>query len=529
MSHFIAAWLPVFSLQAAAGSLPLSPTVVSERDGPLDLVVAANSAARRAEIHPAMSVSQALGRCATLLVLVRNTEAEAQLAARLLAEADHISPRLQAVGPDLVLLDFAGLERLHGSAAAAAARLARALGGTQAATESSSGGDQGQPSRNAEEWLAAGKQIPPSLFTLQTGIAAHPAMALIAAKCGLGLVAAGGEAAALDRLPVDLLADLNELTRAFMDAGQVAEVLALLHRWGIQTMGALARLPRAQLAARLGSTGVQLQAIARGEALGILQAAGVAESCLERTIAFDPPSSDLEIIKLAVTQAAGSLAPELEKHDRVIDRCQIGLSLENDPQPRLYVRAFALPTRDAAMIAAQLQLALEHQPPSRPVHSLALRCNVVHPRRVQAPLFAAARPDPGKLPKLLARLGEMFGPEWVGSPRLVDSHRPGAFAPQPFTLPDELEAPAVAPPVARLALRAFRPPRVMEGSELRLLRRAGPWRSQGGWWREKGDAQRWAEDEWDAEICLDGESRPAWYRLARDLTTQRYYLLGRYD
>jgi protein ImuB len=487
--------MPVFPLQAAAGGLPQPATIVSARTGPLDLVVAANGAARRAGIHPLMSVSQALGRAATLAVLVRNGEAESQLATRLLAEADHISPRIQAVGPDLALMDFAGLERLHGSAAAAAARLARALGG----------------------------------FTLQTGIAAHPAMALIAAKCGLGEIAAGGEAAALARLPVGLLADLNELTRAFMDAAQVSDVLGLLSRWGIHTMGALAVLPRAQLAARLGPTGVQLQAIARGEALGILQAAGAPDSALERTLAFDPAISDLEVIKLAVSQAAQALTPELDRHDRVVDRCQLALGLENDPRPRLYERSFALPTREASVIAAQLQLALEHQPPARPVYSLALRCGVVHPRRVQARLFAAARPDPAKLPKLVARLGEMFGSERVGSPRLIDSHRRGAFALQPFTLPDELEPPAIAPSSARLALRAFRPPRAVEGSQMRLLRRAGPWRSQGGWWRESGDAQRWAEDEWDAEICLAGESHPAWYRLARDLTTQQYYLLGRYD
>ena len=504
MSEFLAAWLPVLPLQAAAKSLPAEPAAVSERNGPLDRVLAVNNAAWNAGVREGMTAPQALGRCQRLHILERSRAAEDRLAARLLEEADHISPRVQAAGPGLALVDFSGLDRLHGSAAAAARRLEASL-----ATDG---------------------------WTLHTGVAAHPTMALIAARCRLGHIASGGERAALAPLPVSLLAGLGELTREIASGEEIAEMLLLLERWGIRTLGALAGLPRAALAARLGRIGLRLQEMARGSPSGILNTPPQSDWVLDRCFVFDPPCDNLEAVKAVVARESDALSPELERHDRVVERAELLLMLEDKHPTMTYARSFAVPTRDARALASQLHLALERDPPPAPIRELRLRYALALPRRFQMRLFAAATADREKTSKLLARLGELFGPaaDRIGSPRRLDTHRPRAFVMHAFAPPEgkeamDADASERAAGAPRLALRVFRPPRAFALEKASILRRAGPWRSCGGWWRDSGDAERWAWEEWDAEVRFRGHGPSGLYRLGRDPAARCWYLLGQYD
>src|SRR6267143_2984115 len=122
-----------------------------------------------------------------------------------------ISPRLEDVAPGLVHVDAAGLGRLVGGDAAMAQRLGRAARAV------------GLPAR--------------------VGVAGTRAAARIAARAGLGVVVPGGEAEALAAVPVATLDWPDEVAQA-------------LARWGVATLGELACLPRAGLAARLGSMGL---------------------------------------------------------------------------------------------------------------------------------------------------------------------------------------------------------------------------------------------------------------------------------
>src|SRR4029077_11747634 len=113
-------------------------------------------------------------------------------------------------------------------------------------------------------------------------------------------------------------------------------------------------------------------------------------------------------------------------------------------------------------------------------------------------------------------LANVVGNGNVGSPRLIDSHRPDAFEMSRFTAshnaPEVRQKSLIAPeghePVA--AFRVFRPaPRAkvtlregrpvpisfpnMDGG---LVGGWGLWRTSGEWWRE--DA--WHREEWDVEI-----------------------------
>jgi protein ImuB len=165
-----------------------------------------------------------------------------------------------------------------------------------------------------------------------------------------------------------------------------------------------------------------------------------------------------------------------------------------------------------------LQLDLGLHPPQAPVVRIWLEAAPVKPRTAQNGLFIPIAPEPEKLELTLARLKSLAGDKNVGSPVLLDTHRPGAFR--------MLERPTAAPPRTRFGvsscLRAMRPPRparvqMVSGQPVHVRAEgrppfghghvvscAGPWRTSGDWWT----TDPWARDEWDVALS-DG----ALYRI----------------
>ena len=231
--------------------------------------------------------------------------------------------------------------------------------------------------------------------------------------------------------------------------------------------------------------------------------------------------------------------------------------------------ALASPTQDERVLLRLLRQALESKPPAAAIDGITLVCEGLPLRREQLDLFRPRGPDPNRLDQTLAELGSICGSERVGSPAMVDDHRPGAFALRPFTgrtteltrsernasknegSPKHTEsvsprtraqhAPAGAPPPtgrrssARLMLRAVRPPARaevrIEGSRPVFLRSAvsrgeiveiaGPWRTTGHWWSETG---HFATDHYDAQIS-DGSV----VRLCFDWRRNEWQVDGLYD
>src|SRR6185437_8062786 len=297
MSAFVCAWAPCFRLQAAAGIWPAAPAVAIAREGPLELVASANRAARQAGVHTGMAAAQALGRCPGLQLHPVDAAAEQRLSQQLRAGCGRFSPRVQMLGGDTALLDFAGLAGLQGSPEALAERIQR-------------------------EFAACG-------LRLQVAVGAHPAAALLAARAGGRLT---------QQLPIELLAEVRELTHAFAAPEEVAEALALLRRWGVRSLGELAALPESGVAARLGRLGTELQRLARGEAGGVLAPPPEPEPALEASMSFDPPLRDL-----------------------VVEAMRLHLALERQP-PAAFERRLAVPARAARALAEQLGLALDQNP-----------------------------------------------------------------------------------------------------------------------------------------------------------------------
>jgi len=168
----------------------------------------------------------------------------------------------------------------------------------------------------------------------------------------------------------------------------------------------------------------------------------------------------------------------------------------------------------------------------------------------------------------LARLIRLVGDNNVGSPELIDTHRPDAFRIKRFIVKRERKkrtrrridtqssilnprsviaaSPRLLVSSSLLGFRVFRPPlrakvespngwpvritaRAEAGRSIRgkIVRLAGPWRTSGDWWSADG----WARDEWDVTVVASETSREkgTLYRIYHDQRSDGWFVEGIYD
>src|ERR1700721_1094682 len=116
---------------------------------------------------------------------------------------------------------------------------------------------------------------------------------------------------------------------------------------------------------------------------------------------------------------------------------------------------------DPKTLLKLLQLELSARSPGAPVLKLQIELNPVKPQIQQHGLFIARAPEPAKLEITLSRLGNLLGPENVGTPVLLDTHRPDSFRMARFSAATCKTD--VAPcPCEVLTLRRYRPPQIAQ-------------------------------------------------------------------
>ncbi len=198
----------------------------------------------------------------------------------------------------------------------------------------------------------------------------------------------------------------------------------------------------------------------------------------------------------------------------------------------------AIPSTDRKFLLKLLQLEVAAHPPQAAVLSLTLdrRCRppIQNPAR---PLRYPQAPEPSRLDVTLARLKAMVGSDRVGSPALLDSHCPGRFSMQDFSVINQLPGPQEAP-APRTSLRRIRPPHPLalqiadgkprsfrDGSTRYEVSIAyGPWQSSGSWW----DVDRWDLEEWDVmATTTSGDSISC--LLVHDHLNSKWLLDAYYD
>jgi len=407
----------------------------------------------------------------------------------LIALAFEFSPVVERTAPDTVTLDASGLDRLFGLPQDVAAAIAR---------------------RAAETGVRA-----------NLALASNPDAAICAARglAGTGIVPYGDEAKFLGDLPLALL-------------GPSPELRETLERWGIRRFRELAALPPLGIAERLGPEGLRLRELARGEAqrkLAPLEDAPRFEDAVE----LEYPVDLLEPLAFLLARLLNGLCTRLATRALATDELRLRLLLEGRAPHERTLR-LPVPALDPKAFLKLLQLDLAAHPPTAPVVHVWMGMNPVKPRFAQGGLFIPAAPEPVKLELTLARIKAIVGEARVGSPELIDTHRPDAFRLGQTNLS---QGPVFGPRgqirlSQVLTFRIFRPPRAArvavtsgrpgfvaaEGIRGKVLDMAGPWRTSGDWWT----SDPWSRDEWDIALS-DG----AVYRLYCE--PKGWFVEGSYD
>jgi protein ImuB len=399
--------------------------------------------------------------------------------------AYEFSPRVEELDPVTVVVDASGLERLFGSPQELAAALSRRF------TEIG--------------------------FTGSVAIASNPDAAVHAARGfpGVTLIPRGQEAARLAELPVELL-------------NPSPGIQETLDCWGIRTFRDLAALPEIGIAERLGAEGVRLQKLSRGAGSRPLRPVEP-DLVFEQSLELEHPVTELEPLSFTLSRLLHDLCESLESRALSAIEIRLQLKLENQTQHARAIR-LPVPMRDTKTLLKLLQLELSSHPPAAPIVAVSLHAEAARPRAAQGGLYSPPTPEPEKLELTLARIAAVVGPSNVGSPELLDTHRPGAFR---LTSISPSSKRAVSRPAA-LALRIYRPPLpanvqapegrpsqiTARGVQGKVLTLAGPWRISGDWWT----STPWARDEWDVALS-DG----ALYRIYFERPAGRWFVEGSYD
>lgn len=500
--------IPLFPLAARLRSEPelaSEAVAVTTGDGAAARVVAATRRARQSGVRPGLSLTQARARMARLITRARDPECERAAQESLLEVAGKFSPRVEDEDDGRLYLDLEGLDRHF-------------------ETEEAMG----------RQMVAAAEAVG---LPAHAGIAGSKLAARVAASlpATVTVVAPGGEAEFLAPLP---LARLSPHT----------EVATVLHRWGIRRVGDLARLPADEVVSRLGRAGRDLYAVARGEDPSPL-VPQPPSPCFREGSRLEWPLVALEPFLFVLRAALERLCRRLET--RGLGCSELGLALHLEPEGQADHRLrLPAPTREVKPLLTLLRLRLESSPPGAPVTGFALTAWPDRPPEAQLSLFGPEALSPGRLAATLARLFALVGPDRVGSPGLVDRHRPERFRMIDFAPPPPPDVPPPPPPAGGrglLAVRTLRPPVELEvitdappdaePGRLRPLEvqgvgetrprirgrvkvSAGPWSLAEQWWSN----DEVARDYWDIELSDGGL-----YRIYRERLDGTWYADGIYD
>jgi protein ImuB len=382
--------------------------------------------------------------------------------------------------------------------------------------------------------------------TVNVAIAANPDAAIHAATRlkGITFVSTGEELTCLGEFPVDHL-DYSLVNIEKKVAGEILETLKL---WGIRTFADLASLPTSGVSERLGQEGIKLQQLAAGKTerqLRVKQPAPVFANSIELEHAL----SELEPLSFIFARLLHQLCAALDAYALATNELSIAMRLEDQTT---HERKLSLPhpMRDHKVFLKLLLLDTEMHPPQSAVRAISMSCEPVKPRVLQNGLFVPLAPAPDKLELTLARLAKLVGEENIGSPILLDTHRPDAFSIKRFTLMDPKRRSKDNRQSAignrqSFGFRMFRPPlraivqaeqgwptQISAWSKQRsvygkVVNVAGPWRTTGDWWRD----DRWARDEWDVTIESGSKTntQQSLYRIYRELNSKNWFVEGNYD
>jgi protein ImuB len=488
---------PSFSVQAAAHGRPelrKLPFALLDGESPAETVFAANKAALSLGVEVGMTRLQ-IESFPGVTSIPRIREQENSAHTTLHTIACMFSPRIEYVEthPGTYALDIDGMNTLYGDGAQLASKLRQRV-------------------------MAAG-------FLANVAVAQNfqAAVCLAYGRTGISVVPRGDEASALGHLPLHVL----NLAPAHEEIFQL---------WGIHTCAELAALSETDLIARIGQAGKRLQSLARGEWPHLMSPLEPSfEAGLLERVELDFPVESLESLLFLLAWMIDALLERVKSKMRAIASLRVILKLDGGKRHERIIRP-ALPLQDMPTLLKLLQLDLETHRPGGATLGLELHAHSAAPHRIQHGLFLPSAPEPARLEVLLARLRKLLGDQRVGSPELIDDHRPNTFRMIPFAPPSPMksEKPSISVPTA---LRVRRPPQAIEvvlsgttptrvfweGQRYAVREISGPWRVSGQWWSEAN----WCREEWDVRLTTEIGERLC--RIEFDPRSRCWYVQGTYD
>jgi protein ImuB len=306
---------------------------------------------------------------------------------------------------------------------------------------------------------------------------------------------------------------------------QIRQILVILHKWGIHTLGQFAALDREQLGARLGPEAIRMWERVNGQSDRMLKLIRPPES-FEESFEFENEIETAEPLLFMLRRFLEQFAIQLSGIYLVTKELTLRITFTNK---QIYERIFKIPqpTNNVDLLFRMLHTHLENFKSEYPIVAVALNAQPIKPAREQFGLFETTLRNPHQLSETLARLTGLLGADHVGTPVLEETHRSDAFRMEPFlwnwTSTGGNGGRSSATPGAHpkasgssplytlgLALRRFRPapsasvlldedgPAHIRGADVggKIIDLRGPYLISGNWWDQKS----WAHAEWDLQL-----------------------------
>jgi protein ImuB len=301
---------------------------------------------------------------------------------------------------------------------------------------------------------------------------------------------------------------------------EIRQILTILHKWGIHTLGQFAALDREQLGARLGPEAIRMWERANGQSDRMLQLVRPPES-FEESFEFENEIETTEPLLFMLRRFLEQFAIQLSGIYLVTKELTLRITFTNK---QIYERIFKIPqpTNNVDLLFRMLHTHLENFKSEYPIVAVTLTAQPIKPAREQFGLFETTLRNPHQLSETLARLTGLLGADHVGTPVVEETHRPDAFGMEPFAWAVESALPSGQNRQSRsdshvlrtahttAALRRFRPtvsasilldeerPMHIRGGDIRgkIINLRGPYLISGNWWDEKS----WARVEWDLQL-----------------------------
>lgn len=449
------------------GVLPVNREI-DDRAAKLPLL-AINEAARRTGIEAGWPLNRALVRCPGLKIATRLPEEERALLEELVFLGESLTPDLEITAPDTLLLDLSGSPAwIHQALAKLDLRGATLC----------------------HAWAET-----PDLANL----------AVLQRETRSRTVAP----ADLERLDISLLRLLEG----------AEELLPLLGIWGVRTAGDYQRLPRQQLAERLGAQAGHWHDLLHGKVHRPLKLHRPPES-FSQQMDFESPMDGTDPLLFLLKRLLHTLAGRLEARHLAACSLHLHLRLESGTE---YARKIRLPEplTDAVAMIRPIQTLVDQLQLEAPVVGLVLDAEATFPGSVQREWFSRQLADPARWADTLARLDGLLGAGRTGIPVPPDSHLQERFTVRPAPGSEAALSTSTLPrltalPDCPVPLRRFRPPHPIAVAHempepqnpipLALLSGPytgpiqdlrGPYRSSSQWWDPEAE---WKRAEWDVRL-----------------------------